>query len=107
MHVIVASVDFPLTCGSQRLLGPALFRHGGYARRQGSSKDVLQVQKGWTCTLPLELCSSFLAVNAWNLQIARECIEGQEVVEEDNTWGEATDDNPWGGGGGTFSVEGN
>jgi len=40
--------------------------------------------------------------------IARDCIEGQEVVEEDNTWGEITDDNPWGGGGGggTFS-EGN
>jgi hypothetical protein len=58
------------------------------------------------CSSPL--CSSFLAVNAGTLQIARDCIEGQEVVEEDNTWGEITDDNPWGGGGGggTFS-EGN
>jgi hypothetical protein len=30
------------------------------------------------------------------LQIARDCPEGREVVEEDNTWGEMQDD-PWGG----------
>jgi hypothetical protein len=30
------------------------------------------------------------------LQIARDCPEGREVVEEDNTWGEVQDD-PWGG----------
>jgi hypothetical protein len=97
-------VDFFL--GSQRLLGPSLFRHGRYAGRQGSHKDVLQVQKGWTCTSQLALCSPPFVVNTGNLQIARDCPEGREVVEEDNTWGEITDD-PWGGGSGTFSAEGN
>jgi hypothetical protein len=68
---------------------------------------VLQVQKGWTCAFALGFFPCvFLAlmIHLLRLQIARDCPEGREVVEEDNSWAEIQDD-PWGGG--TLPADGN